>query len=93
MLYNSKPASTLYVKANFKRKPYSNDIVTFRLVAHTYENFTANKALLLVDTNPDTVTLPDVYALAEQLRARANALTVVVKMPQPVLKKLANRNT
>lgn len=92
MLYNSKPSSTLYVKANFHRKPYSNKIHTFRLVAHTHKNFTANKALLLVDTNPDTVTLQNVYAIAEQLRIRVNALNVVVKIPLSVLNTLANRS-
>jgi hypothetical protein len=91
MLYNSKPASTLYVKANFKRKPYSNEIVTFRIVAHVYENFTSNKALMLVDTNPNTVTLDEVGSIAEELRVRANAAQVVVLMPLPVHKKLAGR--
>lgn len=91
MLYNSTPVSTLYVRANFKRTPYKNEIVTFRIVAHSYAEFTANNALMLVDTNPSTVTLQEVYDIAETLRVKANALNVVVKMPQPVLKKLANR--
>lgn len=91
MFYNSKPANTLYVRANFKRTPYKNEIVTFRIVAHTYAEFTANTALMLVDTNPDVVTLQQVYDIAEALRVKANALNVVVKMPLPVLKKLANR--
>jgi hypothetical protein len=93
MYYSSLPISTLYVKANFKRSPYKNAIVTFRLVGHTYAEFTANKALMLVDTNPDTVTLEQVYAIAETMRVKANALKVVVKMPQPVYKTLAKRST
>jgi hypothetical protein len=91
MLYNSAPVSTLYVRANFKRTPYKNEVVAFRFVAHTFEEFASNKALLLVDTNPDTVTLAEVEAVAEKLRVKANALRVVVKMPLPVYKKLAKR--
>jgi hypothetical protein len=91
MRFNTLPVSTLYVRANFKRTPYKNEIVTFRITAHTYEEFTANTALMLVDTNPDTVTLAEVDAIAEQLRVKANALHVVVKMPQPVFTKLAKR--
>jgi hypothetical protein len=91
MLYNSAPVSTLYVRANFKRTPYKNEVVSFRLVAHTFEDFTSNKALMLVDANPDTITLAQVNELAEKLRVKANALQVVVKMPHPVYKKLAKR--
>ena len=91
MLYNSVPTGTLYVKANFKRTPYKNEIVTFRITAHTYADFTANRALWLVDTNPDTVTLQEINSIVEALRVKSNALNVVVKMPQPVYKKLASR--
>lgn len=91
MQFNTVPVSTLYVKANFKRTPYKNEIVSFRIVAHTYEEFTANKSLLLVDVDPDVVTLQQVYDIADELRVKSNALKVVVKMPQPVVKKLANR--
>ena len=91
MLYNSAPVSTLYVRANFKRTPYKNEVVAFRFVAHTFEDFASNKALLLVDANPDTITLAELEAVAEKLRLKANALRVVVKMPLPVRKKLAKR--
>ena len=91
MRFNSVPVSTLYVKANFKRTPYKNEVVAFRVVAHTYAEFTANKALFLVDLNPDTVTLAEVNNIAEMLRVKANALKVVVKMPRPVYTKLTNR--
>lgn len=91
MNYVSLPVSVLYVRANFKRTPYANKIVTFRITAHTYENFTGNTALWLVDTNPDVVTLQQVYDIAEELRVKSNAARVVVKMPQPVYKKLASR--
>lgn len=91
MYFNSVPVSTLYVKANFKRTPYKNDVVSFRIVAHNYEEFTANKALFLIELNPDTVTLAEVDSVAEMLRIKANALKVVVKMPRPVYTKLAKR--
>lgn len=91
MYFNSVPISTLYVKANFKRTPYKNEVVSFRIVAHNYAEFTANKSLFLVDLNPDTVTLAEVNNVAEMLRIKANALKVVVKMPRPVYTKLANR--
>ena len=92
MQYNSLPNSTLYVKANFKRTPYKNEVVAFRLVADVFAEFSSNKArFFLVDLNPDTVTLDEVNAVAETLRMRANALNVVVKMPLPVRNKLSNR--
>ncbi len=91
MQYNALPNSTLYVKANFKRTPYKNEVVAFRLVADMFSEFSSNKARFLVDLNPDTVTLDEVNAVAETLRMRANALNVVVKMPLPVRNKLSNR--
>ena len=91
MLFSSAPSSTLYLKVNFKRKPYSNTINTLRIVAHTFAEFTANKALFLVDLNPDEATLAQVNAVVETLRVRANALTVKVSIPRPVYNKLAQR--
>lgn len=91
MQYNALPNSTLYVNANFKRTPYKNEVVAFRLVADVFAEFSSNKARFLVDLNPDTVTLDEVNAVAETLRMRANALNVVVKMPLPVRNKLSNR--
>lgn len=91
MQFNAIPVSTLYVKANFKRTPYKNEIIAFRIVAGTYAEFTANKATMLVDANPDTVTLQEINSIIESLRVKSNALNVVVKMPQSVYKKLANR--
>lgn len=91
MLFSSAPSSTLYLKVNFKRKPYSNTINTLRIVAHTFAEFTANKALFLVDLNPDEATLAQVNAVVETLRVRANALNVKVQMPRPVYNKLALR--
>lgn len=92
MLFNSAPVNTLYVRANFKRTPYKNEIVTFRIVAHTYADFTSNNALMLVDTNPDVVDLQQVYEIADAMRGKANALNVVVKIPQPVRRKLLQRS-
>jgi hypothetical protein len=91
MLFNAVPSSTLYLKVNFKRKPYSNTINTLRVVAHTFAEFTANKALFLVDLNPDEATLAQVNAVVETLRVRANALNVKVQIPGPVYRKLALR--
>jgi len=91
MQYNSMPVSTLYVRANFKRTPYRNEVLSFRVSAHTYEEFTENKALMLVDTDPNVVNLQQVEEIAEAMRIKANALKFVVKMPLPVLKKLAKR--
>ena len=89
MLFNAVPSSTLYLKVNFKRKPYSNTINTLRIVAHTFAEFTANKALFLVDLNPDEATLAQVNAIVETLRVRANALNTKVLMPNAVYNKLA----
>lgn len=91
MLFNAVPSSTLYLKVNFKRKPYSNTINTLRIVAHTFAEFTANKALFLVDLNPDEATLAQVNAVVETLRVRANALNTKVLMPNAVYNKLALR--
>lgn len=91
MYFNSPASSTLFVKVNFKRTPYENTIISLRIIANNYEEFTANKAAFLVDLNPDTVTLAQVEAVVESLRSKANAAKVVVKMPQPVRNKLANR--
>jgi hypothetical protein len=91
MLFNAVPSSTLYLKVNFKRKPYSNTINTLRIVAHTFAEFTANKALFLVDLNPDNATLAQINAVVETLRVRANALNTKVLMPNAVYNKLALR--
>ena len=91
MRYTSAATSTLFVKVNFKRTPYENAIVSLRIIADNYAEFTSNKAAFLVDLNPDTATLAQVEAVIESLRVNANSAEVVVKMPQAVLKKLADR--
>jgi hypothetical protein len=91
MLFNAVPSSTLYLKVNFKRTPYSNTVTALRVVAHTFVEFTANKALFLVDLNPDNATLAQVDAVVETLRVRANSLNVKVQMPNAVYNKLALR--
>jgi len=91
MLFNSAPSSTLYVKVNFKRTPYSNTITALRVVAHTFSEFTANKALFLVDLVPENATLAQVNAVVESLRIKANALNTKVLMPAPVFNKLSER--
>jgi len=91
MLFSSAPSSTLYLKVNFKRTPYSNTVTALRIVAHTFAEFTANKALFLVDLNPEDATLAQVNSVVESLRIKANALNVKVSMPRPVYNKLALR--
>jgi hypothetical protein len=91
MLFSSAPSSTLYLKVNFKRTPYSNTVTALRIVAHTFAEFTANKALFLVDLTPDEATLAQVNAVVEILRVRANALNTKVLMPNAVYNKLALR--
>ena len=91
MLFNAVPSSTLYLKVNFKRTPYSNTVTALRIVAHTFAEFTANKALFLVDLNPEEATLAQVNSVVESLRIKANALNVKVSMPNPVYRKLALR--
>jgi len=91
MLFNAVPSSTLYLKVNFKRKPYSNTVTALRIVAHTFAEFTANKALFLVDLVPEDATLAQVNSVVESLRIRANALNVKVSMPNAVYNKLAER--
>jgi len=91
MLFSSAPSSTLYLKVNFKRTPYSNTVTALRIVAHTFAEFTANKALFLVDLVPEDATLAQVNSVVESLRIKANALNVKVSMPRPVYNKLALR--
>jgi hypothetical protein len=91
MFYTSSASSTLFVKVNFKRTPYNNDIISLRIIADNYEGFTSNKAAFLVDINPDNVTLSQVNAVIDTLRIKANASDTVVKMPKPVFKKLLSR--
>lgn len=91
MQFNSTPVSTLYVKVNFKRSPYKRDVTALRIVAHSYAEFTSNKALFLVDLPPKTANLLTVEAAINTLKSRANALSVSVKMPDPVYKTLARR--
>lgn len=92
MYYTSAASSTLFVKVNFKRTPYENTIISLRIIANSYEEFTANKAAFLVDLNPDTATLAQVEAVAESLRIKANFAKLVVKIPQPVRNKLEKRD-
>lgn len=92
MHYTSAASSTLFVKVNFKRTPYENTIISLRIIANSYEEFTANKAAFLVDLNPDTATLAQVEAVAESLRIKANFAKLVVKIPQPVRNKLEKRD-
>ena len=92
MYYNAFPVSTLYIKVNFKRSPYKNDIVSLRIVANTYSEFTANKALYIIDNNPDNINLTEVNIIIENLRIKANALSVNTKMPNSVYKKLLSRD-
>ena len=91
MLFSSAQSSTLYLKVNFKRTPYSNTVTALRIVAHTFAEFTANKALFLVDLNPEDATLAQVNSVVESLRIKANALNVKVQIPGPVYNKLALR--
>jgi hypothetical protein len=91
MYYNALPISTLYLKVNFKRTPYKNDVISLRIVANTYSEFTANKALYIIDNNPDNINLTEVNNIIETLRIKANALSVNIKMPKPVYKKLLSR--
>ena len=92
MRYTSAASSTLFVKVNFKRTPYANTIISLRIIANSYEEFTANKAAFLVDLNPDTVTLSQVEAVAESLRIKANFAKLIVKIPRPVRNKLEKRD-
>ena len=92
MYYTSAASSTLFVKVNFKRTPYENTIISLRIIANSYEEFTANKAAFLVDLNPDTATLAQVEAVAESLRIKANFAKLVVKIPQLVRNKLEKRD-
>ena len=61
MLYITTANSTLYVKVNFKRKPYSNELTAVRLIAHTHPDFNNRTAMFVSDLHPDTTTLEQVY--------------------------------
>jgi hypothetical protein len=91
MQFNTAPSSTLFVKVNFKRTPYKNEVTALRVVAHNFEGFMANNALFLVDLDPENATLQLVNAVVEELRVKANALSVSVKIPDAAYSKLAKR--
>lgn len=86
MLFNSVPSCTLYAKVSLKRTPYANTIVAIRIVADTYATFTSNKAQFLVDLSPENTTLEQLELVLANLKTKANAAEVVVKM-QPAVSK------
>ena len=45
MQFNTPARNTLFVKVSVKMTPYSNKPVSVRILANTFEQFTANNAL------------------------------------------------
>jgi|APGre2960657404_1045060.scaffolds.fasta_scaffold00078_12 hypothetical protein len=88
MQFNSAPSNTLYVKVNFKRQPYSNNITAIRVVAHIYSDFVSNKALFLIDMCPDNTNILQVEDVVKTLQKQANSLNVSVTIAKPVYKRL-----
>ena len=73
MLYNTAPANTLFAKVSVKTKPYSNEPVSIRIVADTYESAPVNKALFYTELPLQTVTLEAIQNAVAVFQSRANA--------------------
>lgn len=92
MLYTNAPVSTLYAKVNIKRKPYSNDVVSIRIIADTFPDFTANKAQYFIDLNPNTASFKQVELALANLQTTANARKLVMHIKPGLYETLIKRN-
>jgi hypothetical protein len=90
MQFNALPSSVLFAKVTVKRSPYANTPIAIRIVADTYETFTANKAQFLVDL-PLRTTTAELELALQKLQTKANAAEMRTKVQPPVsvLLKLA----
>lgn len=89
MQFNTAPANRLFAKVTVKTKPYSNEPVSIRIVADTYESFTANKAQFFTELPLETTTLFCIESAVSEFQTRANAASVSTDIKPKVLKLLA----
>lgn len=90
MQFNTAPANTLFAKVTVKTKPYSNEPVSIRIVADTYESFTANKAQFFTELPLQTTTLFCIESAVAEFQSRANALNVRTDIKPKVFKFIAD---
>lgn len=89
MQFNTAPANTLFAKVTVKTKPYSNEPVSIRIVADTYESFTANKAQFFTELPLQTTTLFCIESTVSEFQILANALNVRTDIKPKVFKFLS----
>jgi hypothetical protein len=90
MQFNTAPANTLFAKVTVKTKPYSNEPVSIRVVADTYESFTANKAQFIAELPLQNTTMFCIESTVAKFQTTANALTVVINVKPKVFNLLAD---
>lgn len=89
MRFNTPAKNTLFVKVSVKVTPYSNKPQAVRIIANTFEQFTANNALCYSELPLEKITLVAINAKIQEMQARTNTARVSVKM-QPKVSKLAS---
>lgn len=73
MRFNTNPANTLHAKVSLKTKPYSNEVVAFRVTADTYATFNSNNAQFYAEIPLQSATFMLVHQKVEEFQALANA--------------------
>lgn len=76
MKFNAIAVSTMYVKVVFKKKPYSEEIVSLRLLAGDTNKLTAKNALIIYDFDKVQVEPSIVQAHIERIRKQNNYKSV-----------------
>jgi hypothetical protein len=90
MQFNTAPANTLFAKVTVKTKPYSNEPVSIRIVADTYESFTANKAQFFTELPLQTTTMFCIESAVSKMQTLANAVTASTDIKPKVRKFIAD---
>jgi hypothetical protein len=87
MQFNTPAHNALFVKVNIKTKPYSQEPVAIRVIAHTFEAFTVSNALCYSELPlHSSTTLAVVQAKIDEFQAHTNTAQVFVKMQPKVVK-------
>jgi hypothetical protein len=90
MQFNTPANNSLFVKVNIKTKPYSQEPVAIRIIAHTYEDFTVANALCYSELPIHaSTTLALVQAKIDEFQQRTNTARVYVKMQPKVYKMVS----
>jgi hypothetical protein len=85
MLFNTPANNALFVKVSVKTKPYSNEPVSIRVVAHTFEKFTIANAICYSELPiHSSTTLDTVQAKIAEFQAVTNTAQVYVKFQPKV---------